>query len=217
MTIPADPALTPQDAPQPSADVDVKADPPDELSSLRAELAAIKAKADDDKRADRDAKKRVQEEAKKAGELAKALEAAEARLAELEPAEPLAAKWRAYEADEIKRLDGEAAALPEAAKDLYTTVSDVDGKRKVLAAFRAAAGTAAPVKGSPPSMGAPAPVSAVDIEAALQDKTGAKMAEIKKRDPGAVSAFFSKVLGARANGSPSLGVGRFATTKAPNA
>ena len=109
-------------------------------------------------------------------------------------------------------------ARPEAVRDLYAGAGDIEAKRKVLAAFRATSSTAAPVKGQPPAMGAPAPVSAVDIEAALADKSGQKLAEIKKRDPGAVSAFFNRVLASR-GGSPSLGVGRFAssTTKAPNA
>ncbi len=150
-------------------------------------------------------------------EMQKAYEAAKARLAELEGLEPLAQKWRSYEAEEAKRLDAEAAALPEAVRDLYASASDIEARRKVLAAFRATS-SAAPVKGQPPPMGAPAPVSAVDIEAALADKSGAKLAEIKKRDPGAVSAFFNRVLANRNGGSPSLGVGRFSSAnKAQNA
>lgn len=190
----------------------------DALKAAAAELAALKAEAAEAKKLDREARKRAQEDAEKAGELAKALEAAKSRLAELEANEPLAAKWRSYEAEEAKRLDGEAATLPEAVRDLYASAGDIEAKRKVLAAFRATSSTAAPVKGQPPAMGAPAPVSAVDIEAALADKSGQKLAEIKKRDPGAVSAFFNRVLASR-GGSPSLGVGRFAssTTKAPNA
>jgi hypothetical protein len=189
----------------------------DALKAAAAELAALKAEAAEAKKLDREARKRAQEDAEKAGELSKALEAAKSRLAELEASEPLAQRWRAYEAEEAKRLDGEAAALPEAVRDLYAGASDIEAKRKVLAAFRATSSTTAPVKGQPPAMGAPAPVSAVDIEAALADKSGQKLAEIKKRDPGAVSAFFNRVLANR-GGSQSLGVGRFSsTTKAPNA
>lgn len=189
----------------------------DALKAAAAELAALKAEAAEAKKLDREARKRAQEDAEKAGELAKALEQAKSRLAELEASEPLAQRWRAYEAEEAKRLDGEAAALPEAVRDLYASAGDIEAKRKVLAAFRATSSTTAPVKGQPPAMGAPAPVSAVDIEAALADKSGQKLAEIKKRDPGAVSAFFNRVLASR-GGSPSLGVGRFSsTTKAPNA
>lgn len=189
----------------------------DALKAAAAELAALKAEAAEAKKLDREARKRAQEDAEKAGELAKALEQAKSRLAELEASEPLAAKWRNYEAEEAKRLDGEAATLPEAVRDLYASAGDIEAKRKVLAAFRATSSTTAPVKGQPPAMGAPAPVSAVDIEAALADKSGQKLAEIKKRDPGAVSAFFNRVLASR-GGSPSLGVGRFSsTTKAPNA
>ena len=183
-----------------------------------AKLADLEAKIASEKAAAREEKKRAQEQAEAAGKLAEAYEAAKARLAELESVEPLAQKWRSYEAEEAKRLDAEAAALPEAVRDLYQSASDIEARRKVLAAFRATSSSTAPVKGQPPPMGAPAPVSAVDIEAALQDKSGQKLAEIKKRDPGAVSAFFNRVLANR-GGSQSLGVGRFAssTTKAPNA
>lgn len=219
MTTSGDAAQTPSSEPvagsaAPSPDVvDL-----DSLKAAAAELAALKAEAAEAKKLDREAKKRAQEQAEQAGELAKALEAAKARLAELEGVEPLAQKWRSYEAEEAKRLDAEAAALPDAVRDLYQSASDIEARRKVLAAFRATSSSTAPVKGQPPPMGAPAPVSAVDIEAALADKSGQKLAEIKKRDPGAVSAFFNRVLANRNGGSPSLGVGRFAsTTKAPNA
>lgn len=218
MTTSGDAAQTPSSEPvagsaAPSPDVvDVES-----LKAAAAELAALKAEAAEAKKADREAKKRAQEDAEKAGELAKALEAAKARLAELEGVEPLAAKWRSYEAEEAKRLDAEAATLPDAVRDLYQSASDIEARRKVLAAFRATSSTA-PVKGQPPPMGAPAPVSAVDIEAALADKSGQKLAEIKKRDPGAVSAFFNRVLANRNGGSPSLGVGRFSSAnKASNA
>jgi hypothetical protein len=219
MTTSADGAPTPSQEPvagsaAPSPDVvDI-----DALKAAAAELAALKAEAAEAKKLDREARKRAQEDAEKAGEIAKALEAAKSRLAELEANEPLAQRWRAYEAEEAKRLDGEASTLPEAVRDLYQGAGDIEAKRKVLAAFRATSSTTAPVKGQPPAMGAPAPVSAVDIEAALADKSGQKLAEIKKRDPGAVSAFFNRVLANR-GGSQSLGVGRFAssTTKAPNA
>jgi hypothetical protein len=189
----------------------------DSLKAAAAELAALKAEQASAKQAAREERKRLQAEAEAAGETTKALEAAKARLAELEGLEPLAAKWRSYEAEEAKRLDAEAAALPEAVRDLYASASDVEARRKVLAAFRSTS-SAAPVKGQPPPLGAPAPVSAVDIEAALADKSGAKLAEIKKRDPGAVSAFFNRVLANRNGGSPSLGVGRFSSAnKAQNA
>jgi len=189
----------------------------DSLKAAAAELAALKAEQASAKQAAREERRRLQAEAEAAGETAKALEAAKARLAELEGLEPLAQKWRSYEAEEAKRLDAEAVALPEAVRDLYASASDVEARRKVLAAFRATS-SAAPVKGQPPPLGAPAPVSAVDIEAALADKSGAKLAEIKKRDPGAVSAFFNRVLANRNGGSPSLGVGRFSSAnKAQNA
>jgi hypothetical protein len=218
MTTSGDAAQTPSQEPvagsaAPSPDVvDL-----DSLKAAAAELAALKAEQASAKAAAREERKRLQAEAEAAGETVKALEAAKARLAELEGLEPLAAKWRSYEAEEAKRLDAEAAALPEAVRDLYASASDVEARRKVLAAFRATS-SAAPVKGQPPPMGAPAPVSAVDIEAALADKSGAKLAEIKKRDPGAVSAFFNRVLANRNGGSPSLGVGRFSSAnKAQNA
>jgi len=194
-----------------SADVvDVEA-----LKAAAAELAALKASQAEAKKAEREERKRLQEQAEAAGKLAEAYEAAKARLAELEGVEPLAAKWRAHEAEEAKRLDAEAAGLPDAVRDLYQSAGDIDARRKVIAAFKATASTSAPVKGQPPAMGAPAPVSALDIEAAIADKTGAKLAEIKKRDPGAVSAWFARALGGKSAANPSLGASRFAA-KASN-
>lgn len=192
----------------------------EDLAALRAaaaELAALKAEGAAARKADRDARKRAQEEAEKAGELAKALEQAKSRLAELEGLEPLAQKWRTYEEAESKRLDDEAKSLPDAVRDLYASAADVEGRRKVLAAFRAAGGSTAPAKSvaSPPALGAPPAVAAVDVEAALADPTGKRLAEIKQRDPGAVAKFFAAALGGRGS-SNSLGIGRFAPSKAPN-
>jgi colicin import membrane protein len=193
----------------------------EDLAALRAaaaELAALKAEGAAARKADRDARKRAQEEAEKAGELAKALDAAKSRLAELEGLEPLAHRWRAHEEAEVKRLDAEAAALPEAVKALYADASSVEAKAKVLAAFRAAPGApAAKTVGTPPALGAPPAVSGVDVEAALKDPSGKALAELKARNPGAVSSFFAGLLG-KSSASNSLGVGRFARpTKAPNA
>jgi hypothetical protein len=157
-------ASAPSSSPATSTDVvDVES-----LKAKAAEYDALKAKLDDQKRAEREERKRLQAEAEKAGEVSKAYEAAKARLAELEGLEPLAQKWRAYEAEEAKRLDTEAAAMPDAVRDLYATAGDIDAKRKVLAAFRAAA-PGAPSKGTAPSMGAPPAVSGADFEAALAD------------------------------------------------
>lgn len=199
------------------------ADAVEDLAALRAaaaELAALKAEAAAGRKADREARKRAQEEAEKSGELAKALEAAKSRLAELEGLEPLAHRWRAHEETESKRLDAEAATLPEAVRALYQDAGSVEAKAKVLAAFRAAAGNAAPAKavGQAPALGAPAAVSAPDVEAALKDPSGKALAELKARNPSAVSSFFAGLLG-KGSGSNSLGVGRFAArpAKAPNA
>jgi chromosome segregation ATPase len=190
------------------------------LKAAAAELAALKAKLAEDRAAEREARKRAQVEAERNGELAKALEAAKARLAELEPLEPLAHRWRAHEQAEIKRLDDEATSLPEAVRALYSRATDLDGKREVIEAFRAVAPTSTTqTKQVPPSIGAPASVTSVDVEEALRDKTGKKLAEIKARDPGAVSQFFASLLGGGRK-SNSLGVGRLtssSTPKAPNA
>lgn len=193
----------------------------DELAYLRAaaeELASLKAEAAAGRKADRDARKRAQEEAERAGELAKALETAKSRLAELEGLEPLANRWRAHEESESKRLDAEAATLPDAVRALYADASSVEAKSKVIAAFKAAPPAGAPKSVQvAPSIGTPPSVSSVDVEAALADPTGKKFAEIKARDPGAVAKFFASVLG-KGGGSNSLGIARFAGgTKAPNA
>lgn len=206
-------ASAPSTPPATSTDVDnVEA-----LKAAAARLADLEAKIANDKKADRDAKKRAQEEAAAAGEMQKAYEAAKARLAELEGLEPLAQKWRAYEAEEAKRLDAEAAAMPDAVRDLYASAGDIDAKRKVLAAFRAAQ-PATTQKGTPPSMGAPPAVSGADFEAALADKSGKKAAELKARDPQGFAKWMRDKISGSKPAASSLGFGRFSSSpKAPNA
>lgn len=206
-------ASAPSSSPATSTDaVDVEA-----LKAAAAKLADLEAKIASDKKADRDAKKRAQEEAAAAGEMQKAYEAAKARLAELEGLEPLAQKWRAYEAEEAKRLDAEAAAMPDAVRDLYASAGDIDAKRKVLAAFRAAAPATAQ-KGTPPSMGAPPAVSGADFEAALADRSGKKAAELKARDPQGFAKWMRDKISGSKPAASSLGFGRFSSSpKAPNA
>lgn len=206
-----------------SSSTPAAADAVEDLAALRAaaaELAALKADAAAARKVDREARKRAQEEAEKAGELAKALEEAKSRLAELEGLEPLAHRWRAHEESEVKRLDAEAATLPEAVRALYADAAGIEGKSKVLAAFRSAPGApAAKSVAAPPALGAPPAVTVVDVEAALADPTGKRLAEIKARDPGAVANFFASILGGKKSGSESLGIGRFSrpVAKAPNA
>ena len=180
-------------SPESSTPADKAADAVDveALKAAAARLADLEAKIASEKKADRDARKRAQEEAEKAGELAKALEAAKARLAELEGLEPLAQRWRAFEADEIKRLDGEAASLPDAARDLYVAASDVDGKRKVLAAFKAVAPAAdGKTKAPGTPMGAPPPSHEIDFAAAFR-AGGEQWADARRRDPKGADAFVS--------------------------
>lgn len=191
----------------------------DALRAAAAELASLKAEQASAKQAAREERKRLQAEAEAAGEMQKAYEAAKARLAELEGLEPLAAKWRSYEAEEAKRLDAEAAALPEAVRDLYASASDVEARRKVLAAFKGVTSTTAP-KGTPPTIGAPAPTTAFDMDAILADKSGKKAAEAKARDPQGFAAAFKTLIsgGPRGGAASSLGIGAFARgPKAPNA
>jgi colicin import membrane protein len=212
-TKPADGVPQPETAAADAAAAPAAADAAEDIAALRAaaaELAALKAEGAAARKADRDARKRAQEEAEKSGELAKALETAKSRLAELEGIEPLAARWRAHEEAETKRLDSEAATLPEAIRALYADAASVEAKAKVLAAFRAtlAAPGAQKAVSVPPALGAPPGLTAPDIEAALADPTGRKFAEIKARDPSAVAKFFAGVLGGKS--APSLGIGRFA-------
>lgn len=194
----ADPGVPTEPATAPADDVvDVEA-----LKAAAAKLATLEAKLAEDKKADRDAKKRAQEAAEQAGKLAEALEAAKARLAELEGVEPLAAKWRTFEATESKRLDEEAKSLPDQVRALYSKAPDLDAKREVLEAFKAlqpAANGAPAAKPPGPSvnMGAPPPSHEIDFAAAYKDPTA--WAEAKRRDPKGAAAFI-----ANAGRSPSL-------------
>jgi len=97
MTTPGEAAQTPSQEPvSGSAGSSPDVVDIDALKAAAAELAALKAEAAEAKKLDREARKRAQEDAEKAGEIAKALEAAKSRLAELEANEPLAQRWRAY-------------------------------------------------------------------------------------------------------------------------
>lgn len=206
-------------APSSSPETSTEAVDLDALKAAAAELASLKAEQASAKAAAREERKRLQAEAEAAGEMQKAYEVVKARLAELEGLEPLASKWRAYEAEEAKRLDAEAAGLNDAARDLYASAVDIDGKRKVLAAFRASS-PSTPAKGTPPVIGAPAPTTSIDMEAILADRTGKKAAEAKARDPQGFAAAFKALIsgGARGGAASSLGIGAFARgPKAPNA
>jgi len=136
------------------------------------------------------------------------------RLTEIEAYKPLANRWRAHEEAESKRLDAEAAALPEAVRAIYSKQGDIDAKREILAAFRST--STAPLKtvGQPPSMGAPPAVSVVDFDEALADVTGKKAAEAKARDPQGWSSWLASKMSGRSSSSASLGIGRFARAKA---
>jgi hypothetical protein len=136
------------------------------------------------------------------------------RLTEIEAYKPLANRWRAHEEAESKRLDAEAAALPEAVRAIYGKQGDIDAKREILAAFRST--STAPLKtvGQPPSMGAPPAVSVVDFDEALADVTGKKAAEAKARDPQGWSSWLASKMSGRSSSSASLGIGRFARAKA---
>jgi DNA repair exonuclease SbcCD ATPase subunit len=207
----------PQGAPdQPSGAQAKDPAPAEDIEALRAaaaRLATLEAKLADEREAQLEAKKRTQEDAEKAGELAKALEAAKDRLAELEPLEPLAQRWRSHEETQIKALDAKATSLPDVFKSLYARASDVEAKAEVIAAYEAAFATAPPpakVPGQPPSPGAPAGLSDVDIAAAVQAQDGGKaLAELKARDAKAVSAWFGRTLDGAKGAITSLGVGRF--------
>jgi hypothetical protein len=195
----ADPGAPPSDAATPDA--------PAAPSAEAVELAALKASIAASKQADKDARKAVQADAEKAGQLAQALDVAKARLAELEAAEPMAAKWREYEANEVKRLDAEAAALPDAVKSIYAKQSGVDAKAEILAAFRSTVvAPAAPAKGTPPPMGSPPAVTAVDFAEAMSDPTGKKVADAKARDPQGWASWIAGKFSARPSGAPSLGI-----------
>ncbi len=202
-------------APSPSPETPDDVVDVDALKAAAAELATLKAEQASAKQAAREERKRLQAAAEGAGETAKALVGAMARLAELEGLEPLAAKWRTYEAEEAKRLDAEAAAMPDAVRDLYATAGDIDAKRKVLAAFRASPSTA--TKSTAPSIGAPPAVSGADFEAALADKSGKKAAELKARDPQGFAQWMREKISGGKPATSSLGFGRFSSTKAPNA
>jgi hypothetical protein len=198
----------------PTSDAAPSPEPVASPSPEAVELAALKAQMASAKQSDRDARKAAQADAERSGEMEKALQVAKARLAELEGYEPLANRWRAHEEAESKRLDAEAAALPEAVRAIYGKQADIDAKREILAAFRSTSTTPPKTVGQPPSMGSPPAVSVVDFDDALTDATGRKAAEAKARDPQGWSSWLASKMSGRSSSSASLGIGRFARAKA---
>ena len=171
MTEPAQPEAV--EAATAPADAPLTAEEIADLRAAKAERDALKTKLADDKKAEREARKAAQADAEKSGELAKALEAAKARLAELEAVEPLANRWREHESAEIARLDKRAADLPEAFADLYRGAGDLAAKAKVLAAFDAVAAKAPPTKVTHPPVAIGAPASTpqvIDFAAAASSR-----------------------------------------------
>jgi small-conductance mechanosensitive channel len=159
-------------------------------SAEAQELAALKAQIAAGKQADKAKAAAAQADLEKSGELAKALEAAKARLAELEAVEPLAAKWTTFEAAETKRLDDEVANLPDNVKALYSRQPDLESKRDLIAAFKAAPPSTtktAPAAGT----GTPAGVSGIDFAAAFADPSGQAWAAARAADPKGADAFIS--------------------------
>lgn len=177
-------------------------------SAEAVELAALKAQLASSAKADKDARKAAQADMEKAGELAKALDVAKARLAELEAYEPAATKWRAYEENESKRLDAEAATLPDAVKSIYAKQTGVDAKAEILAAFRSTVSApATPAAKTAPAAGTGTPaVGNVDFAEAFADATGKKVAEAKARDPQGWASWIAGKFSARPSGAPSLGI-----------
>ena len=183
--------MTTQSAPEGASTTDATTSQEPVTPSAEAqELATLKAQIAASKQADRDARKASLADAEKAGELAKALEMAKARIGELEATAPAAAKWMAFEASETKRLDDEVATLPDAVKALYARQADLESKRDLLAAFRAV--PAASTKTAPAAgTGTPAASSGIDFAAAMADPTGVSWAKAKAADPKGADAFVS--------------------------
>ena len=136
-----------------------------------------------------------------------AYEIAQKRIAELEAIAPKAELWERHEQAELKRMDEQAASLPESFKRLFASAQGLDAKRDVLAAFSETQPKQAAQKtvSTPPEMGAPIPVSSIDFAEAIKDPN--KLREAKEKDPKGFADWFSKMLAPK-NTSP-LGVSRF--------
>lgn len=125
-------------------------------------LAALEAAQANEAKKARDAQLAAAAEAEKSGNLQAALDAHKARVAELEPAAAKAAKWEAFEANELKRINEAAAKLPEAAQKAIAAAPDLDTKLTFLNAFSTGAGVT--VHKPAASGGPPAAASAVNVE-----------------------------------------------------
>lgn len=131
-------------------------------------LAAIEAQQAVEAKKTKDAQLAAAAEAEKNGNLQVALDAHKARVAELEPASAKAAKWDAFEAAELRRINEAAAKLPEAAQKAIAAATDLDTKLTFLNAFGAATGVT--VHKPAASGGPPAAGSAINVEEIIAAK-----------------------------------------------
>lgn len=204
MTIPDQTSAPQVESPPPtppSEDIEAIKQKAAEFDRLQVELE--KAKLDTIEKV-----KRTQEEAAKRGELQTAYEIAQKRIAELEAVAPKADLWEKHEQAELKRIEEQAANLPESFKRLLSAAQGLDAKRDVLAAFAETQPKQAPGQkhvSTPPEMGAPAPVSAIDFAEAIKDPN--KLREAKEKDPKGFAEWFGKMLGPKQ--TQPLGVQRF--------
>lgn len=125
-------------------------------------LAALEAQQANEVKKAKDAQIAAAAEAEKNGNLQLALDAHKARVAELEPAAAKAARWDAFEAAELKRINEAAAKLPEAAQKAIAAATDLDTKLTFLNAFGVGAGVTVHKPAS--SGGPPATSSSINVE-----------------------------------------------------
>ena len=100
-----------------------------------------------------------------------------------------AQKWMAYEANEAKRIDAQAASLSEDDRALVASQSSLEAKAKLIARLTS---TPAKVVGKAPPVSTPAQNSSLDFALALKDSSA--MAEAKTKDPQGFAKFFSSLL-----------------------
>jgi hypothetical protein len=168
-----------------------------ELRAAKAELETIKSgKA---KEANEEAAKQAKAaaDAAAAGDLKKALEIQNKRLAELEPYEAEVKRLREQEAEQLKAIETKKATLTETQRAAVDAAPTLAGKQAVLAALgasttAASTKTTAAASAAGTGTGAPAADGTIDFAAALKDPV--KWAEAKAKFPQAAAAWMSTTL-----------------------
>lgn len=154
----------------------------DDLSALRTRLERTEAELEKTRKEAAGRRVAANKAAEENGEYKALAENLKARVAELEPLEPLAKRWAAHEQRELERLNAARAGLPPEAQAALDAVPTLEGKQAILNLLGSKGGPAQrpPPEKPPIPGGAPPPPNGTDW---TSFSTSAELEAAKQRDP----------------------------------